>query len=73
VSKLVLVSAFGAAFLASPATSDAPNWEGFAQSGVEQTSDKSGYTGAIPSAALLSGMVLMALSNRRRNRQRVLC
>jgi hypothetical protein len=60
-------AALGAAILASPAVSDAP---ATALGSSESGSDSSHI---FPIAALLSGTLLVAIANRRRNPQRVLC
>jgi hypothetical protein len=71
VYKLFLAAAIGVAFVATPAVSDAPARTTFtfpvALDGTSSAAE------ALPVVALLSGMVLVALSNRRRNLQKVLC
>jgi hypothetical protein len=67
--KLVwITAALSAAFVASPAISDSPNWE--AKRAAHKSKDLSG---TLPAAILIGGMALVTVANRRRNLQRVLC
>jgi hypothetical protein len=71
VFKLFLAAALGVAFIATPAVSDAPAWDGIRSRPLLHNAPAN--LSALPVAALLSGLVLVAISNRRRNLQKVLC
>jgi hypothetical protein len=60
-------AALGGAILASPAVSDAP------ATSLGRSESGSGSSHLFPVAALLSGTLLVAIANRRRNPQKVLC
>jgi hypothetical protein len=61
-------AALGTAITATPAVSDPP-----ANPVARKVSASSSFPEAVPLAALLSGVMLVAISNRRRSLQRVLC
>jgi hypothetical protein len=61
-------AALGVAIASAPAGSDPP-----ATAAVKKAPPPTPFSQALPVAALLSGVMLVAIANRRRNLQRVLC
>ena len=67
--KMICITvALGAAAIAAPAVSDSPDWN--AKHSPHQQKESSG---TLPATVLISGVALVAIANRRRNLQRVLC